>query len=363
MSGFTPNPQNSVLNWMSSNAFVQVNKSLLRKIGDRNTILLSETIRQYQRWAPNKLQADGSFYWTQVNCEIETGYSRSTQQRGFKDLEQLNLLKSRGSKIVENGIEKQVRFITLDFLAIEKLMFEDDSHLIEAIIAKYETKKQQNRASKIRVKEEAEKAKKEGIQNESSLEPQGIELGGIQNESSGGFKMNPTGDSKRVVSKKESLIKNNNSLKNNSITHRELDAVNLPSELKECISSLVDRLNDNNITVLEIFDIYKAYEGNEQVTDGLFIKEFRKAVSGNESITSLDALLTTYLTNAVARQTPKQANVTPIRSELIPEWFKQQEESKAAAAPKEDVNADFEEQARKMKEELMQLGGKSVLTN
>ena len=184
-----------VLDWMSANAFIPVNKSLMRKIGDTASILLAETIRQYERWAQqNKIQEDGSFYWTQEDCEIETAYSRSTQQRTYEKLEKLNLLKVDSHQIIDQGVKKSVRFIILDFVAIATLMFEDDTPIIESIKQKYSKKKIQNQESskrcKEKSKEDAESAVKEAIEKQASKRAENLDVAGkVQNESSQGFKM------------------------------------------------------------------------------------------------------------------------------------------------------------------------------
>jgi hypothetical protein len=152
-----------VLDWVGSNAFIPSNKKLLRQIGDTNTILLSESISQFRRWEQQgKLQQDGSFYWTQMDCEIETGYSRSTQTRAFKDMEKRGLLKTESRKSIINGEEKSIRFILLNFAKIAELMFSDDEHIISSIREKYEKLKKQNQESRKKTKEKAM------IQNESS---------------------------------------------------------------------------------------------------------------------------------------------------------------------------------------------------
>ena len=301
-----------VLDWMSSNAFIQVNKSLLRKIGDTNTILLSETIRQYERWEQKgKLQDDGSFYWVQMDCEIETGYSRSTQQRAYKDMEKRGLLKTYNKQFNIKGKDRSVRFIKLFFPAIANLMFSDDTEIIESIRNKYADLKEKNQDSKNKSKI------KSMIQNEPSLNTTGV----IQNESSEWVKMNHLDDSKRITSKKDSSIKKDKSIKKdlkNLSIQDEVKKLNIPSSIVEFVEKKIDRLILLHIDPLEIqilFQEYASKTGQAEflsvLNDVLKVNHYEYGFKGY-----MTASLKNYLTNRSKKESVDDSKVSkPIRTE------------------------------------------------
>lgn len=307
-----------VLDWMSANSFIQVNKSLLRKIGDTNTILLAESIRQYERWEQKDLlQPDGSFYWTQMDCEIETGYSRSTQQRAYKDMEKRGLLKTYNKKYMIGSIEKSIRFVKLYFPAIANLMFEDDSKIIEDIKNKYSDLLDKNQQSKKKSKERSM------IQNESSLDMTGM----IQNESSGWVKMNHPDDSKRITSKKEDLIKKDNSLRNkkNLSIIESINKLDIPSVVCEMLKTQIDRLMLLNIKCIEIELVFKDYQtkmGHDEFQSVLYDclqaekidKSFKKYLA-----TSLD----NRLKNKIQKENVLEEGNAFVRQEMVPDHFKE----------------------------------------
>jgi hypothetical protein len=335
-----------VLDWVGSNAFIPSNKKLLRQIGDTNTILLSESISQFRRWEQQgKLQQDGSFYWTQMDCEIETGYSRSTQTRAFKDMEKRGLLKTESRKSIINGEEKSIRFILLNFAKIAELMFSDDEHIISSIKEKYEKLKKQNQESRKKTKEKAR------IQNESSLEPHEM----TQSESSErGFKMNHPDDSKWVTSKKNFLLKNN------------LEE----EEEKNTQSELVSFLLSKNITLENalIFETKLLKEGltgftNDQVLEALELS-FYDFVDGHctspykWAVGKLKYLLDGNLKKLNPRQ--RKGTTRPIRVEMLPSWF---DEDAGKQATKKDSKKSPEEQAKdqqRISELMKKLNGEII---
>lgn len=340
-----------VLDWMSANAFIPVNKSLMRKIGDTCSILLAETIRQYERWAQqNKIQEDGSFYWTQEDCEIETSYSRSTQQRTYEKLENLNLLKVDNHQIIDQGVKKSVRFIILDFVAIATLMFEDDTSIIESIKQKYSKKKIQNQESskrrKEKSKEDAESAVKEAIEKQASKRAENLDMAGkVQNESSQGFKMNPRGDSKWVPSNKESLIINNSLIKNNLSIQEEINSSYLSDSIKSNLQTKIDRLIYHNLSILDILNNYEIHK--ESVTEGQYIRALLFGLKDNRRIEDFDNLMAKNINNIISFDSDKPAKQTAkaTRKEMVPDWLDNQNQNDVGQ--EEDVN---HEQLKEMAE-------------
>lgn len=129
-----------VLDWMSSEAFIPMNKHVARQIGIKGAVLLSETINQYKRWnEKNRLTNDNQFFWTEEDCEKETTIPKATQQRLFKAMEDMNLLLRHKKRYKEN---KTTRYIELYFDKIAELMIQDDKEAKRKIALKYEQLKQ-----------------------------------------------------------------------------------------------------------------------------------------------------------------------------------------------------------------------------
>lgn len=301
-----------VLEWMGANAYIPCNKKLLRQIGDTNTILLSESINQYRRWSQQgKLQQNGSFYWTQIDCEIETGYSRSTQQRAFKDMEKRELLKTFNKKVVINEVEKSVRFIKLNFAKIGQLMFSNDKEIIESIKKKYEDRNEQNQESRKRVKEQnQEKAR---TQNEPSQSYQER----TQNESSErGLKMNPREDSKWGPSNKD-------------------------LELRTNISSCSSDNHKNSID----------QKLKEKYPDAPFEEIKAELLNDESAVINTDKQYHSLLEYRLENWKPKpsrkgKVNVTkkPVRTELLPDWFDNENGNKKNQHQQQDQDQEQKKQ-------------------
>lgn len=331
-----------VLDWMGSNAFIPTNKKLLRQIGDTNTILLAEAINQYKRWeAKGKLEQGGSFYWTQMDCEIETGYSRSTQQRAFKDMQKRGLLKTFNQKIAIDGVEQSVRFIQLDFAEIGQLMLSNDDAIIESIKGKYQDLYKKNRESKQKTKEK----EKRMIQNESPQSYQGM----VQNESSDGwFKMNHPDDSKRITSNKDLFIKKDLEEEEEVSPYSELiqfllsKGITLDNALK-----FEARLLEKEIEGFTYEQVLKAIEWSlEKFLEGKCDEPYIYAVGRLERV--LDGKV-----KEVANKPKKKASKKkPVRTEKLPEWFDEEEEQQETAVPKqtkEEKRREIEEMLKKLR--------------
>lgn len=344
-----------VMDWMSKHSFIQVNKKLLRQIGDTNTILLAESISQYQRWADKgKLREDGSFFWTHCDCEIETGYSRSTQGRAFKDMEKRGLLKTFNLKVLDswNGKEKTVRFLKLDFVKIGQLMLSNDDEIINSIKEKYKDLYEKNQESKKKSKEKAKE--KSMTQNESSLGITGV----TQNESSGCVKMNHLDDSKWVTSKKVLVIKKDLLLKRfKEEEEEEAPALLSNPSLKllndlaleygfseEAANEIVFLVNEKKVTNLSEDVIRSSFE---KVHDELN----RNYIKGE--ITSWTAVKiekeSKMPIKKVKSNFPKQPNgskkvqtrygsdsnkiKSALRKEMVPDWMNEDEQEEFSDAP------------------------------
>lgn len=331
-----------VLDWMGSNAFIPTNKKLLRQIGDTNTILLAESISQYRRWEQQgKLQEDGSFYWTQLECEIETAYSRSTQTRAYKDMEKLGLLKTESRKVWLHGEEVSVRFIKLYFSKIAELMFSNDDDVILTIKKKYEDLKKKNQESKKRAKEN------KMIQNESSHDTTEVR----QNESSDGrFKLNHPDDSKWVTSNKDLLLKND-------LEEEEEEKVS-PSELVSFLISkditlanaqkFETRLIENNVTGYTNDDVIEALtQSFADFKDGHCKSPYLWAVGKLETI--LDSK-----TKAITKN-PATKQKKPTQTEVLPDWFDKKQNKEKPATVNPDEKKNTQEKKQEIERMLQQL--------
>jgi FKBP-type peptidyl-prolyl cis-trans isomerase len=332
-----------VLDWMGSNAFIPSNKKLLRQIGDTNTILLSESISQYRRWEQQgKLQEDRSFYWTQLDCEIETGYSRSTQTRAFKDMEKRGLLKTESRKVLCGREEKTVRFIKLHFNRIAELMFSNDDHIIAAIREKYEDLKKQNQNSKQKSKEN------KMIQNESSQSYQGM----TQNESSEGrFKMNHPDDSKWVTSNKDLLIINNleEEEEKASPSHSELIHFLLSKEVTlENAIKFEARLLEEQLSGFTYDQVLNAIEWSlQQFLDGRCDEPYIYAVG------RLKRMLDGKVKEVSNKPRPRKSN--PIRRELLPDWFEESSPITDEPEPKKKTKEEIDRSKQEIEDLLKKL--------
>lgn len=75
-----------LINLLSSNGYIILNKDIMKKLGLHEAIILGELCSEYNYWdKANKLD-DGYFYSTRDNIEVNTGLSAYQQREPFKKL-------------------------------------------------------------------------------------------------------------------------------------------------------------------------------------------------------------------------------------------------------------------------------------
>jgi len=86
----------SILNLISSDGFICVNKNIIRKIGLNCAVLLGELASQYNYWVSVKqISNDGYFYLTGETCTYNTGLSYYEQTKAIDKLVELNILQTK----------------------------------------------------------------------------------------------------------------------------------------------------------------------------------------------------------------------------------------------------------------------------
>lgn len=75
-----------IMNLLSNNGFIIVNKQLIKKIGLNAAIILGEMCSEYTYWNSTNRLVDGFFYSTRENIEENTGLSPYQQRQAFKQL-------------------------------------------------------------------------------------------------------------------------------------------------------------------------------------------------------------------------------------------------------------------------------------
>lgn len=306
-------PKKLVLDWMSSDAFIPVNKSVARKLGLRNAALLAETINQYKRWERKEaLDPNGWFYWTEEDCEIETTLSRSTQRRAYTEMEEAKLFKRHYKKKYVDGKERKFRFIEVKFENIATLIFNEDEEFKKAVENKYVELRKRDKEHKEKAKEKAE--------NLAMPEK-------VQNETSGSTKMElPIEASKWVRSKKESLNKkefNKKELNNLSISEK-VNNLNISDNIKSYLHKNQNRLTDAILNIVQ-----SVFNMNLVTDDSIFIEKLEKTLDAKPQTQAFKSYFTKALNNSKNENTAQPASSTQnkvTRKEIVPTWLTEETE-------------------------------------
>lgn len=99
-----------------------VDKSIVRRLGLMEAVILTELIQRYELYASTKntmLQADGSFFVTIPDMKNSTGLNRTQQEKAF--------IKLRTNKLIEQWttgatLVQQRRWFKLNFKAIKEFL-------------------------------------------------------------------------------------------------------------------------------------------------------------------------------------------------------------------------------------------------
>ena len=77
---------------LSTDGFIQVNKTLIKKVGLHEAILIGELCAEYNYWDGQGKLEDGYFYSTRDNIEDNTGLSEHYQRKAFSHLQELSII-------------------------------------------------------------------------------------------------------------------------------------------------------------------------------------------------------------------------------------------------------------------------------
>lgn len=83
---------NGISKLLSTDGFIQVNKTLIKKAGLHEAILIGELCAEYNYWEERNLLEDGFFYSTRDNIEENTGLSEHYQRKALSTLYELGIV-------------------------------------------------------------------------------------------------------------------------------------------------------------------------------------------------------------------------------------------------------------------------------
>lgn len=83
---------NAVAKLLSTDGFIQVNKTLIKKVGLHEAILIGELCAEYNYWEERDMLDDGYFYSTRDNIEENTGLSEHYQRKALSTLYELGII-------------------------------------------------------------------------------------------------------------------------------------------------------------------------------------------------------------------------------------------------------------------------------
>lgn len=110
-----------IANLLASTSFIIANKTLIKKLGLAEAVLIGELCSEHNYWKSKRGLLDGGWFFSTVaNVESETGIKRSTQTTLLTKLKEKGLLSFKKA-----GIPPR-RYVALDFNAIGRLI--DDSN-------------------------------------------------------------------------------------------------------------------------------------------------------------------------------------------------------------------------------------------
>lgn len=108
---------------LASTGFIVANKTLIRKIGLSEAVLIGELCSELNYWKEKGESEGGWFFSTVANVERETGIKKVTQATILNKLQGLGLLEFRRA-----GLPPK-RYIRLDFDAIAQVLNDDCSEI------------------------------------------------------------------------------------------------------------------------------------------------------------------------------------------------------------------------------------------
>jgi len=83
---------NGISKLLSTDGFIQVNKTLIKQIGLHEAIIIGELCSEYNYWEEHNKLEDGKFYSTRENIENNTGLNDHYQRKAFAVLKDLGII-------------------------------------------------------------------------------------------------------------------------------------------------------------------------------------------------------------------------------------------------------------------------------
>lgn len=111
----------AIIELIASSNFIAVNKTLAKKIGLEESILLGELASEYTHWQRQGQLQDGYFFSTIENIEENTTLNRYRQDKAMKTLKELELV-----NVVLKGIPAK-RYITINEKKLKELLDNNDA--------------------------------------------------------------------------------------------------------------------------------------------------------------------------------------------------------------------------------------------
>ena len=84
-----------IINLLANNGYIVLNKTLMKKVGLHEAILLGELSSEYVYWNKRNELEDGYFYSTRENIEEQTMLSSHQQRIAIENLKKLDILKMK----------------------------------------------------------------------------------------------------------------------------------------------------------------------------------------------------------------------------------------------------------------------------
>ncbi len=100
---------NGISKLLSTDGYIQVNKTLIKKLGLHEAILIGELCAEYNYWENVGKLDDGMFYSTRENIEENTGLSDHLQRQALKTLQSEGII-----TIIKKGLPAK-NYYTINF--------------------------------------------------------------------------------------------------------------------------------------------------------------------------------------------------------------------------------------------------------
>lgn len=109
-----------IMNLLSNNGYIIVNKAIIQKIGLHEAIILGEMCSEYIYWKNANRLEDNFFYSTRENIQSNTGLSPYQQRQPFKNLADRGIILTK-----EKGMPQKTWY-SIDETTLYQLLLETD---------------------------------------------------------------------------------------------------------------------------------------------------------------------------------------------------------------------------------------------